>query len=64
MLCKVNMTKLQFLYYVLKIFVYPDRVDDVGRAHLRDHGHDVDHGGALAAETRRHQLYVPLVAHL
>ena len=33
-----------------------DRVDDVGRGHLRDHGHHVDERDALAPHAGRHNL--------
>ena len=40
------------------------RVHDIGRRHLRDHGHDVDQGVALAPEAGRHHLNCELEAHI
>ena len=40
-----------------------DRVDDVGRGHLRDHGHDVDERDALAPHAGRHNLQYSAVQY-
>ena len=33
------------------------RVNDVGRCHLGDHGHDVDQSNSLTSDTCRHDLH-------
>ena len=40
-----------------------DRVDDVGRGHLRDHGHHVDERDALAPHAGRHNLQYSTVQY-
>ena len=40
-----------------------DRVDDVGRGHLRYHGHDVDERDAMAPHAGRHNLQYSTVQY-
>ena len=40
------------------------RVDDVGRCHLGDHGHDIDQSDPLPSQAGRHHLHRELEAHV